>query len=346
MKTLRITLLFALALAACGEESKPPAKPAAESKGIAPAAAPVDTRTPTEKSAEAGDAKAQVALGDAYATGTGYDKSAEKAVSWYEKAAAQGEPDAMRALSRLYSGGELLDKDPVKAFEWLRRAAEKGGGPDDELMVGVMLRNGMGVEKDGEKAAEWFRKAAAHGNIEAQYYLGVMHGQGDGLPKDVALAVEWHQKAAMQGHRSSQFSLSWYYGEGEGVAKDEVLAYVWANLAAATGSDAAVKRRDALEVVLSPEQKNEAQRLSSNWKKGTLPRRLSAEAAAKLPAVEEPAPKASAKGGDKADKGRAAREDKAMSKAPGGPNLPTVKLKPPPENAPSPNDLAGPKGAR
>ena len=315
-------------------------KPATEAKGAAPAA-PVDTRTPVEKSAEAGDA-----------TGTGYDKSAEKAIAWYEKAAAQGEPDAMRALSRVYSSGDLLEKDPVKAFEWLRRAAEKGGGPDDELMVGVMLRNGMGAEKDGEKAAEWFRKAASHGNIEAQYYLGVMHGQGDGLPKDVALAVEWHQKAAMQGHRSSQFSLSWYYGEGEGVAKDEVLAYVWANLAAATGSEAAVKRRDALEVVLSPEQKNEAQRLSSNWKKGTLPRRLSAEAAARLPATEEPAPKASAKGGDradkveKADKGRAAREDKAASKAPVGPSLPTVKLKPPPEDAPSPNDLAGPKGAR
>jgi hypothetical protein len=209
-------------------------------------------------------------------------------------------------------------------------------GAEDWFALGLAHRNGIGQAQDAAKAIEWFEKAAAHGHAEAQYYLGVMHDKGEGVPKDVSRSVDWHQKAAAQGQRSSQFSLSWFYGEGEGVSKDEVLSYAYANLAAAKGSEHAAKRRDTLEMLLSAEQRDEGQRIASNWKQGELLRRPlvagSAPAATKARgSAQAPAPAAAA--------ARAPAAESVLTPA----NLPTVKLKPPPDDAPPVSDLVGPR---
>jgi len=100
--------------------------------------------------------------------------------------------------------------------------------------------------------------------------LGISYESGTGVPKDAAKAGEWYQKAAAEGHANAQKNLGVMYANGEGVAKDIVLAYAWFNIAAIGGNAGALKNRGIAESRLSGNQLAEAQRLSSNWKKGQL----------------------------------------------------------------------------
>ena len=62
------------------------------------------------------------------------------------------------------------------------------------------------------------------------------------------------------------------YYQGEGVPKDYVQAHMWFNLAAVymppgeENRGRAVEARDAMEVLMTPDQLAEAQRLASEWK--------------------------------------------------------------------------------
>ena len=61
----------------------------------------------------------------------------------------------------------------------------------------------------------------------------------------------------------AQFNLGLRYGDGLGVPKDPVRAYAWINLAAANNAPDGSKVRDAMERLLTLEQKAEAQKLSA-----------------------------------------------------------------------------------
>jgi S1-C subfamily serine protease len=182
----------------------------------------------------------------------------------------------------------LLGKsvDIVKLAELREMAAMQGHAPS-QFNLGLMYLEGEGVPKDNVKAAEWWRKAAEQGLAEAQYALGSAFAFGTGVPKDSAKAVELWEKAAAQGLARAQAALGAAYAAGIGVPRDFVLGYAWSNLAAAGDSeknndslqaaeiakvsDSARKFRDMLP--LSPSDRAEAQRLSSNWKQGQIMRR-------------------------------------------------------------------------
>ena len=55
------------------------------------------------------------------------------------------------------------------------------------------------------------------------------------------------------------------YIAGHGVPKDYVLAHMWVNLAAAKGIKRAGTARDLLEILMTPVQLAEAQRLTRKW---------------------------------------------------------------------------------
>lgn len=223
-----------------------------------------------QKAAAQGQADAQFILGWKYADGEDIPKDAAKAVEWFQKAAAQGHADAQYRLARTYYLGEGVPKDVAKAAEWLQKAASQGHA-DAQYKLGWMYDNGEGVSKDDAKAVEWYQKAAVQGHAEAQHNLGLMYDNGEGVPKDFAKAVEWFQKAAVLGVAQAQIRLGLMYYKGEGVPKDWVLAYAWANLVAAQGRKGAGAVRDL--ITLSPIQRAEAERLSSNWKPGQVLRR-------------------------------------------------------------------------
>ena len=234
-----------------------------------------------EKAAMQGHADAQQSLGRIYYLGKLVPKEMKKAVFWLQKSAAKDQAEAQYLLGHILAKGDGVPKDTPKAIEWFKKAAVQGH-PDAQNELGSRYQRGDGVGKDIAKAIEWWQKAASEdnnvpckcrfpiGNERAQYNLGVAFEHGEGVPKDAAKAVEWYQKAAVQGMESAQANLGRLYALGSGVPRDEVLGYAWANLASSSGGKTSVSIREYIERLLSPAEKAEAQRLSSNWKEGRV----------------------------------------------------------------------------
>ena len=117
-----------------------------------------------------------------------------------------------------------------------------------------------------------FRPLADQGDADAQTTLGIMYQAGHGVPKDDAQAVKWHRLSADQGYARAQYHLGGMYENGLGVPKDAVEAHKWFNLSAARASadekdvrDLAVKERDRVARMMTPEQIAEAQKRASAW---------------------------------------------------------------------------------
>lgn len=91
--------------------------------------------------AQAGDAKAQYELADAYSEGTGVAKDPKQGLMWLRKSAAQG-----------YAGAEAT--------------------------LGYMYQKGIEIAPDAQEAASWYRKAARQNNTKAQAHLSEMLAQG------------------------------------------------------------------------------------------------------------------------------------------------------------------------
>ena len=86
------------------------------------------------------------------------------------------------------------------------------------------------------------------------------------MPKDYKEAVKWYRKSADQGDAFAQHNLGLCYYNGEGVPKDYVLAYMWVNLSLAEDNNIKAKESiDNLEKEMTPEQIEEAQKLSREW---------------------------------------------------------------------------------
>lgn len=76
--------------------------------------------------AEAGDAKAQFELADAYSEGKGVAKDSAKGTAWLERSAFQGYAGAQVVLGYFYQKGINTEKDPSEAAKWYRKAAKQG----------------------------------------------------------------------------------------------------------------------------------------------------------------------------------------------------------------------------
>jgi TPR repeat protein len=81
--------------------------------------------------AQAGDAKAQFDLANAYNTGKGVPLDRAKAIEWLRKSADQGYAGAQVTLGRLYEKGVLREvpefdhPNPHEAAKWYRKAAKQ-----------------------------------------------------------------------------------------------------------------------------------------------------------------------------------------------------------------------------
>ena len=134
--------------------------------------------------------------------------------------------------------------------------------------ISVHFQAGMDAYERGDyhTAMKGWRPLANQGDPLAQATLGLMYAEGEGVAQDYQEAVRWYRLAAEQDHASGQFSLGAMYIAGHGVPKDYVLAHMWMNMAAAKGVKKAGKGRDFLEILMTPAQLAEAQRLTREWK--------------------------------------------------------------------------------
>jgi TPR repeat protein len=123
--------------------------------------------------ANAGDAAAQIEIGDLYA----------------RAAAAPSQDPNSRAAAALSAS------DYRQAAGWYRKAAEQGS-VTGELRLAALYRDGSGVARDMAQAAEWYRKAAEQGDAGAQATLGVLYSMGQGVPHSDVEAYYWLDLAA------------------------------------------------------------------------------------------------------------------------------------------------------
>jgi TPR repeat protein len=219
-----------------------------------------------KKQAETGDAQAQRDLGRMYKNGKGTSTDVAKAFEWIQKSADQGHAGGQALLGLMYFDGLGTAKNVAKAVEWIRKSAEQGNSIG-QAMLAWMYLYGEGLSKNPKKALEFFEKAALQGHPEAQASLADMYRKGVGTPKNFEKVVEWLTKLAEQGDALAQFELANMYLNGEGVSKNFVISYAWSNLAASK-DDKFSTFRDLLENRLTQSELQEAQRISSNWKKG------------------------------------------------------------------------------
>jgi hypothetical protein len=158
------------------------------------------------------------------------------------------------------------DADPIKRIRNL--AAQ--GSPFAQQQLGTMYLQGKGVPQDFAEAEKWLRLAAENSNVNAQVQLGSMYHSGIGVPKDHAESAKWFRMAAKQGNTFAPCMLGAIYAEGKGIEQDFVQAYMWLNLCASDANgvaqDTGIKLRDAIAAQMQPDQIEEAQQLTNEWK--------------------------------------------------------------------------------
>ena len=98
-KILRLVALAACSLSASPQDNQPR----------------VDDMALLKAKAEAGDAKAELALGQAYESGRGVAADDAQAMQWYLKAAAQGDSVAANNIGIMYALGHGVSKDLEQA---------------------------------------------------------------------------------------------------------------------------------------------------------------------------------------------------------------------------------------
>jgi len=154
----------------------------------------------------------------------------------YEKS-FEPEPDSQEVINRkkLEAGlGHLKDKKYDQAFKELHPFATQGN-PKIQLVIGIMLLNGLGVDINEGLAAEWLTKSANSGIGNAKYLLAIQYERGVGIPKDIKKAIEMYQDVAIQGNAYAQNILGSHYTNGQFLKVDFKKAEDWYRKSASQG---------------------------------------------------------------------------------------------------------------
>lgn len=143
------------------------------------------------KLAEAGDAKAQLAVAYAYESGEdGISIDYEKARFWYEKAMEQNGAAAHNNMALLYLNGRGVKKDEKKALELMQKAAELGSAAACSNLAWKYYNGEPPCPRDDTKALEYAKLGTEKGNARCRYVLALINGEGRGVPQDLSAAID------------------------------------------------------------------------------------------------------------------------------------------------------------
>ena len=136
-----------------------------------------------------------------------------------------GDALAQLALGQALASGKGAKKDPKAAIEWLTKAADQGN-IDAQLALGKLHLGGSGIPKNSAESAKWYRLAAGQGSTTAQIQLARMHLAGSGVPKDEVEACKWAKIAFAKGDKQAKGLIEFFYQklDAQQLAKAEALA--------------------------------------------------------------------------------------------------------------------------
>ena len=180
------------------------------------------------RAARAGQAQAQLALGQRYLFGgNGLPQSFATALHWLDRAARQEIPEAWTLIGE-HIPYEIVAQAsrPLELVLWYERAFDAGGTAAGLVFARLILEHhaeAASLRPMLSKAYKALEVAAHAGNAQAQWLLAqqkiegqpngkleLASGAGDGTLKqsDAASAVQWAQKAADAGIGPAQLALA------------------------------------------------------------------------------------------------------------------------------------------
>jgi TPR repeat protein len=183
--------------------------------------------------ADAGDAKAQLALGRLYQSGTlAPDGTAQHdyagAAYWYRQASDRGEAQASYELAIIYRHGLGVPADASQSFQLLQKAAEANYVPAMSLLSDAYAEQKTPVS--GQRATYWAMKAAEAGDPQGWLVLGFEYDTGKlggDPPYWHQKAIESYRKAADGGNCLAMMAIGDLYAAGSGVRADRAQAQSW-----------------------------------------------------------------------------------------------------------------------
>jgi hypothetical protein len=142
--------------------------------------------------ADAGDAAAEVAMGEHYARSAAADLDKtqmagdyQQELAWYRKAADQNDISGEMHLAALYrdGGGKTIPRDMEQAATWYRRAADQGD-PTAQGTLGVLCSMGQGVPHSDVDAYFWLDLAASVKGPNQEKYVANRQMIGERITAD------------------------------------------------------------------------------------------------------------------------------------------------------------------
>jgi hypothetical protein len=183
--------------------------------------------------AEAGDPRAQFALGKLYQSGSLAPDGTPQhdytgAAYWYNQASDRGEVQAMYELAIFYRDGLGVPTDASRSFQLLQKAAEANYVPAMTPLSDVYASQITPVS--GQRATYWATKAAEAGDPQGWLVLGFEYDNGKlggDPPYWHRMAMEAYKKSAKGGNCMAMMELGDLYASGSGVPADNAQAQSW-----------------------------------------------------------------------------------------------------------------------
>jgi hypothetical protein len=104
------------------------------------------------------------------------------------------------------------------------------------------------------------------------FNLAHMCASGVGVAPDDQTALEWFRKSAERGYPDAFPRVGMMYQQGRGVPQSDTQAYAWFAVGASLGNPEARSRANELFGSLSPQNREEADRLIAEIKAKVIPR--------------------------------------------------------------------------
>jgi len=124
-----------------------------------------------------------------------------------QKSAEAGDPRAQMLYGLMLSGLPQFKKPRSDAMPYFVKAAQ-AGIPTAQFLVGYSTMLGWGCECDEPKSVIWLHKAAAADQADAQVMLANYLLRGEPGPEETAKALTWRERASATGSRDAKFYLS------------------------------------------------------------------------------------------------------------------------------------------